>query len=89
MAYRELSFQTSSPTVTVQGGKPNATNKSPKTKIITKFRVLTNIRKLEKNEVLVVAAPEKDADGQGEAKATPKAEAAPTKAEPVAKRARR
>ena len=84
MAYRECTLEVGSPALTVAGGRKNETNKSAKTKIFTKFRVLTNIRKIAAGEVLIVL-PEAKAEGQntkGEA-------AANTKAEPAVKRARR
>ena len=80
MAYRECRFEVAAPAVTVQGCRRNETNKAPKTKIITTFRILTNIRKIEQGQVLV-ALPEAKSEGAEAGSAAG--------AEPAAKRSRR
>ena len=80
MAYRECRFEVASPAVIVQGCRKNETNKAPKNKIITTFRILTNIRKIEQGKVLVVLPV---------AHAEDTAVDSASGTEPVAKRARR
>ena len=68
MAYPECRMEVSVPTVAVQGQRKNEHNKGAKVKIIVKFRVLTNICKIERGSVLTVKAetgePDKSAEPQ-------------------------
>ena len=82
MAYREFRMETVSPAVIVQGGRKNETSKGAKTKLTTKFRILTNICKIAFGEVLVVLP---EAKAEEDAK---RSVAAKSKVEPVAKRGR-
>ena len=59
MAYRECRLETSAPAIMVQGQRKHESNKAGKTKIVTKFRVLTNICKIERGNVLTVCPEEK------------------------------
>ena len=81
MAYRECRMESPSPTVTVAGGRKNETNKGAKVKICTTFRILTNIRKINIGDVLIVLP---EAKTEENAKRPPAATG-----EPAAKRGRR
>ena len=77
MAYRECRFEVGAPAVSIQGKRKNETNEAGKTKMVSTFRILMNVQKLEQGQVLTVGPDEKKEGGK---------EGGPTEAAPAAKR---